>query len=109
MSGALNSVCPDDPKSDKGEVRVSSGVVAVTGKDKSLTLSSGKITFFQHGNPLFDLTNPSRPSVLGPRAGLNDLIGQYNGGIRVNNANGLSTAQQTLSLHLIVSPSEGKP
>ncbi len=98
-----------DPKSDKGEVRVSSGVVAVTGKDKSLTLSSGKITFFQHGNPLFDLTNPSRPSVLGPRAGLNDLIGQYNGGIRVNNANGLSTAQQTLSLHLIVSPSEGKP
>jgi hypothetical protein len=106
-----------DPKTDKGEVQVRSGVVAVTGKDKTLTLSSGKHTFFQHGNPLFDLTNPGPPSgrpasispAAGPGAALSDLIGQYNGGIRINNANGLSTAQQTLSLHLIVPPSEGKP
>jgi hypothetical protein len=103
-----------DSKKDKGEVFVNSGVVDVTGKGKTITLAAGGHTFFQRGLPWSGVHTPAGgppppPKVPASSGALNDLIGQYSGGIKVNTANTFTTAQQTLGLHLIVPTGEGKP
>jgi ferric-dicitrate binding protein FerR (iron transport regulator) len=115
-----------DPNTGKVEVAVLKGMVSVLGKDTVQNFTAGQHGSFLNGHSLGNNGAPGSspvppgskspgpppanpPPNLVPGTALNDLNGQFTGGILVNSANSLTAAQQTLSIHLIVPGREAGP